>query len=470
MTTQPETNAHSTQISAGTEHALRDFVRLAMSRLSDALKDQEAEWEVDSRWEPGTDGHFREYTKGTRRLWPILNDEWLRSLPDYDTCVEHLKSDVVVGPHLDRLVGTTSGASRLEADNILRSAIYTMLNDEGALAFTDERFDRAWRDLAEFFGAERIAFKIIAPLPHLVVPAFPLLLSNELVLDRLTEDEVTRCCQVGVLRPQSQRFPLIDAGVAVGIRRTMFLPKLIWTGDEPPELTDPTDEGRFGHRPLLRDDLVVDDVLSALRLFKHTQVRTAGHASWTDSLWLNAGTSYRVLRQWPYGGQYGLSAGEVPQFLELWHLLEGGAVRFGFSIHRFNLAFDRGLLADRIVDLVIAAESLFLSDLDVQDRGELRFRFALRAAKFIEHPIYSEHDIFRVMRRAYDARSAIVHGGSPKDTRLPDNESAKLPTFIDAIEELVRLGLCKGLSMKEDGKKMRQAEYWDTLVFSKPNP
>ena len=73
------------------------------------------------------------------------------------------------------------------------------------------------------------------------------------------------------------------------------------------------------------------------------------------------------------------------------------------------------------------------------------------------------------MRRAYDARSAIVHGGSPKDTRLPDNPSAKLPTFIAAIEELVRLGLRKELSMKKAGKKLRQAEYWDAIIFSKPN-
>ena len=72
------------------------------------------------------------------------------------------------------------------------------------------------------------------------------------------------------------------------------------------------------------------------------------------------------------------------------------------------------------------------------------------------------------MRRAYDARSAIVHGGSPNDTRLPDNQAAKLPTFIDAIEELVRLGLRKVLSLKEDGKKVRQSEYWNTLLFSKP--
>lgn len=466
MTKQPQTELHAAQISAETERIFRNFVCTAVSHLSEVLKGQIPEWEADSRWECGPDGHFREHTKQTRKLWPLLNDEWLHSLPDYDTCIEYLKSDVVIGPHLNRLVGTNTTATRLEADNILWSVI---LNDEGVFAFTNERFDRKWRELAEFFCAERIAFKMVAPLPRLMVPNFPLRLSNDLVIDRLTDDEVTRCCQVGILRPAWQRFPLIEAEVAVGIRRTVFLPKLIRTGDEPHEQLDVADEGHFGSRPLWRDDLVVDDVLSALRLFKHTQVRTTGNARWTDAFWLNGATSYRVLLQWPYGGQDEISAGEVPQFLEFWHLLEAGAAHLAFSIHRFNLAFDRGLATDRIVDLVIAAESLFLGDLDVQDRGELRFRFALRAAKFIEHPNYGEHDVFRVMRRAYDARSAIVHGGSPKDTRLPDNQSATLPTFIDAIEELVRLGLRKGLSMKEDGKKIRQSEYWDTLVFSKPD-
>jgi hypothetical protein len=235
--------------------------------------------------------------------------------------------------------------------------------------------------------------------------------------------------------------------------------------DEPPEQRDELDEGSFGNRPPLRDDLAVDDVLSALRLFKSTLLQTAGHASWTESFFLSGGTSFRVLRQWPYGGRFELSEAEIPQFLELWHLLEEGASRFSFSIHRFNLAFDRRLIADRIVDLVIAGESLFLGDLNAQDRGELRFRFALRAAKFIKHAVYSEHDIFRVMRRAYDARSAIVHGGSPQDTSLPDNKAATLPVFIDVIEDLVRRALCKALSMKLEGKRLRQADYWDGLLF-----
>ena len=141
MTTQPHTDADAAQISPETEHAVRNFVRAAVSRLSEVLNDQESEWVVDSRWERGTDGHFRERTKHRRTLVLILYKR-LHSLPDYDTCVEQLKSDKVVGPHLDRLVGTKKTARRLEADDILRSAIYAMLNDEGALVFADERFDR----------------------------------------------------------------------------------------------------------------------------------------------------------------------------------------------------------------------------------------------------------------------------------------------------------------------------------------
>jgi hypothetical protein len=465
MSTPPQTDIPATPVGTQTERVLHDFVRDAVMRLSEGLTGSAPTFEDDIRFGRGADGHFRERKKRIWTLFPMLSDEWLRSLPDYERCAECLKSDVVVGPHLDRLVGTSATASRLEARNILMSLIYAMLDDEGCLTFSCEKFQSKWRELAGFFGADRIAYKTVAPLPHLIAPAFPLRLNDELVLDRLTDDEVTRCHQVGVIRPTSLRSELILAEIAVGIRRTKFLPKLLRQGDEPGESPEAGSEGSFGKRPLFRDDLTIDDVLSALRLFKRTQIRAAGLAKWTDSPWLAGGTEYRVLGQWPYGGKFELTEDDVPHFLELWHLLEAGAARLSFSIHRFNLAFDRGLLADRIVDLVVAAEALFLGDLDEGYRGELRFRLALRAAKFIQHASYSEQEVFRVMRRAYDARSAIVHGGSPKDTRLPDNQVADLATFIDAIEDLVRLGLRKALSMKEDGSKIRQPEYWDSLLF-----
>jgi hypothetical protein len=134
----------------------------------------------------------------------------------------------------------------------------------------------------------------------------------------------------------------------------MFLPKLISRDNETLEPPEVEDEGRFGYRSLFLDDLVIDDVLSALRLFKHARIRSTGNVSWTA--FPVPGGTFRGLGWWPYVRKFELSDREIPLFLKLWRLLEEGAAQFRFSIHRFNLAFDRGLLADRIVDLVIAAE------------------------------------------------------------------------------------------------------------------
>src|SRR3546814_8154083 len=58
-----------------------------------------------------------------------------------------------------------------------------------------------------------------------------------------------------------------------------------------------------------------------------------------------------------------LPEADVPQFLEVWRLLEAGSDEMDFTLRRFNLSFERRLGDDRLVDLVIAAESLFLGDL-----------------------------------------------------------------------------------------------------------
>ena len=59
MTLEPQTDSYATSISTQTERVLHDFVRNAVSHLSEALKDSAPEFEEDTRWERGTDGHFR---------------------------------------------------------------------------------------------------------------------------------------------------------------------------------------------------------------------------------------------------------------------------------------------------------------------------------------------------------------------------------------------------------------------------
>ena len=132
------------------------------------------------------------------------------------------------------------------------------------------------------------------------------------------------------------------------------------------------------------------------------------------------------------------------------------------SLRRFNIAFERQQLDDRIVDLMIAAESLFLHDAGSPgERGELRFRLAVRAAKFIESPRYAPRQVFDLMRKAYDVRSQVVHGGSIKNTGLPDKPTATLGELVSAFEDVMRLGLRKTLNERQ----IRQTGYWEDLLF-----
>ena len=460
MNVQPKNEA---SVSSETERLIRHFVRAAVTQLP-VLSGEIIQLEDHAQWERFSDGHFHIRKKGTSTPWPLQSDKWLQSLTDYRPCIDRMMSDVVIGPHLNRLVGTSMSALLLVADNILLSLIHSMRNEQGSVEFTDERFDCEFKEWVRFFSASEVATRMVAPLRYLIAP-FPIRLNTEILLDRLTDEEVTRCAHVAVLRPVSEQFPVIRGEAAAGVRRTQLWPKVIRSEAETRQMIDMEDEGAFGSRPAFRDDLVVEDVLSALRLLKHTQIRAAGLAIWKDARWLDNEISYQLLSDWPYGQRFELLDGEVEQFLHLWQLLEACAGRFEFAIHRFNLAFDRLRWDDRIIDLVIAAESLFLNDISAKDRGELRFRFALRAAKFIEHPSYSQYDVFGVMRRAYDVRSTIVHGGRPKETSLPDNPSATAPEFVDRIEELMRLALRKALSLREEGSRLRQSEYWDSLVL-----
>jgi hypothetical protein len=449
-----------------TARVVRAFVRSAIESLSVLPEIAEPVWEYDSALERGPDDNFRENKKRVRVLWLVLSDAWLSSVPGYRGCIERLHADPVIGGHLNRLIGTVSSAQRIEPISVLSALVYAVVDDQEHIEFSDERFNKKWTELEQFFCSDSCLVKLVAPLPGLDLPRFPLLLNSEIELDRFTEEEATRCFHIGLIRPMSMRFPVIDGKNVVGVRCVTSTPTIISEPDQSIPHAEAVAEGRFGRRPLGMQHLLVDDVLSALRLFKRADIRAAGYASWTDAYALRGGTMFQLLGQWPLFGSYALSEDEVPGLLRLWRLLEDGAGTFAFSIHRFNLAFDRGRVADRIVDLVIAAESLLLGDLDTQYRGELRYRFALRAAKFIEHPRYSQHDVFRVMRQAYDARSAIVHGGVPSETHLPEDRKAKLAPFVNAVEELVRLGLRKALAMTEDAKKLRQAEYWDGLVLS----
>ena len=113
--------------------------------------------------------------------------------------------------------------------------------------------------------------------------------------------------------------------------------------------------------------------------------------------------------------------------------------------------------ADRVIDLGVALESLYLSDNDY--RNELRFRLALRASWHLGKDQSQRSSLMKEFRTIYDWRSRAVHTGSLESKRdqVASNPQSR-DKFIRRAQELCSESI-KAII------KQGHLPYWDALVL-----
>src|SRR5262249_26839800 len=256
---------------------------------------------------------------------------------------------------------------------------------------------------------------LLAPLLGLKVEVAPVELGSDISIIYMTDDDIARCLNMGVF-PDFLISPSLAHVDRVATVRVQFsLDKRVGHND----LGQP--ENSLKVYSDARERAI--DVLYALRVFKEGRVSLPGFVEFSPHWPLERGTSFQHSNPGPMPrfNKYELSGNEVEEFKAFWSQFQQDTARraAGNAVRRFSFANDRERDDDKIVDLMIAAESFFLADSgSPQERGEQRYRCALRAAFFIEVPGYSRREIFKHVRRAYDVRSAIVHGSDEIDGRL----------------------------------------------------
>jgi hypothetical protein len=213
-------------------------------------------------------------------------------------------------------------------------------------------------------------------------------------------------------------------------------------------------------------------ILHALRIFKFGNLMLPGSVRFGEQSLIG------ILRSWTassapnakslFSKDYRFTTTEGNDFAVFWKdLQEARKKRFvENAIRRFGYASDRDLPDDKLVDLMIAAESLFLSDTgESKQRGELRYRLAERFAFFVcEVPGCPRRTVFRHIRNAYDVRSSIVHGDAVSEDSLKTLEG-KVPIekFVDLTEQLLRAALKKMIdAQKQSGGVPLD---WNRLIF-----
>ncbi len=116
---------------------------------------------------------------------------------------------------------------------------------------------------------------------------------------------------------------------------------------------------------------------------------------------------------------YILIENEVEGFVQLWHRYQSTGARkrrfIGLAAQRLERAAERLDNEDQLIEIMIAAEALFLAGLgrNIKYKGELPYQLAINAAFLLAQSEEERATIFEQLRSAYDLRSEVVRGGSP---------------------------------------------------------
>jgi len=376
-----------------------------------------------------------------------------------------LADDPVIGPRLDHeLTSSAGGGTNWQAPSLVQTFVDRVLERSDGFKLDPSARDALTAGWAQMLRRPSDHMAVIVALHEFRADALPLRLTTDLEIDLLRDEEIGAALQLGAGRhglTPDERF----VSPTYGIRG--FFDSQLYVGGVPPEKS----EQEMTVRTQARER--AERVLLALRLFKPGRVGWSGAFECvvrSETELSPASGSFAPSFGWHAGDPYVLGAKDHEPFREFWLGLEKahdhptvvGALR------RFTYAFDRTLPEDKIVDLLIAAESLFFNDIGPSDRGEFRFRLSIRVALLIGETVEERRQIGKFMRHSYDARSGIVHGGDPgeENLRALDGSRVSASECASALEDVLRRALRLAIVRLAEGDAFPPD--WEALMFGDP--
>ena len=134
---------------------------------------------------------------------------------------------------------------------------------------------------------------------------------------------------------------------------------------------------------------------------------------------------------------------------------------------KLQIAIDRWIKAkagdnpvDKMIDLGIAFEAIYLSD--ISETTELSFRLRLRAAWYLGKNAGHRNELMKDFSQIYKWRSKVVHTGKlPNKTKRTPFTQQEIKEFIKKAQDYCQDSILKIL---KDGK-FPDNDYWDSLIL-----
>jgi hypothetical protein len=195
------------------------------------------------------------------------------------------------------------------------------------------------------------------------------------------------------------------------------------------------------------------DLITSLRLFKKGRI-VAGlltFATFQNSEWHIGGTtswtSVSNLIFFKEDPIYKLKQSELTKFITLFQ--QTRQYHASNVISKIEIALDRfhssyhGNIEDRIIDQMIAFESLYLGY-----EQELTYKLAMRTAFLLRNRTDFRNIVFNNMKKAYNFRSRIVHGENPPPRKT-------LGVVVSKTDDYLRQSIVRFLELLSQGESLK---------------
>lgn len=375
--------------------------------------------------------------------------ESLSEMNEVQACAKALQDDPKIYEYFDQLVGVTSFSMRMDVRRCLGLFWDRYAAQCDGCGFDEPLFEEQYNLLERDLYRKTAKVRVVAPLVGCRLDN-AVFLQDGLTIEPMQPDDGIHYIETS---PETwgREIGSVEFPNMYAIVYEICLPKRVSSDNKK------GDDGMEWMKTM-------DDVITGLCVFSGGSFVVEGFLITSESIF-SAHTQRLGRRQrYGWGGQLHLKEVDTGArgFPELFLSLSSKTIKFhgaiGMALRRFRYASEREREEDRLVDLLIAAESLFL-----QDEGkELSYRLRQRVALLLGTTFKDRLEISDDIKMAYDSRSKVVHG-SGKGHKAP------LSVIVPKLEGYLRASLQKAISLakSKDGKPAKAWMEWDAMIYDK---
>jgi hypothetical protein len=398
----------------------------------------------------------------------------LSELAEYRLCLEVLLADQQIMGQLDVLVGTSSQSSRAPTAEGLMGRLLDLSMPRGSQEFDQNYFEHEYAIFEEAFYGDYILYDVVAPLEGLLAHG-SVELPSDFEISPFTNDDIA---PYYTYNDKLERHESMGRPVAV---RTKFrLPKVVKSDSDLSLEGLDTETIEKIHAERLRKDEAdraeqsrlnerIEEVVNALRIFGAESVFHVGIVH-RASRWFGNDNIFPNPVQVAVRFTTRAEAGWLSSFGKFWAGLQSdrmtGHKFLGLAMRRISYAHERHRIEDKLIDLLIAAEALFLRDTGSETyRGELQYRLAQRAGFFLADDPATREKVYQHMKDAYKLRSQVVHGGKIRPIKNEDGSLVDMQEFVETTRMYLRDALHKMINLAMQSHQSTELIHWDELIF-----